>query len=544
MNKFKTLGIVALLMIGFTGAVLGLSFSAAPRLAPEIAKNTQAVVKETMNEKLLNAEDGLKAMGAVLASDEKLVNELSEVRAKLKTTSAADLKKQTNNKWNEGVFNRLISWRDQQAANLNKGLRGGAEDSARSTALDRSPRTNWWNRKADLLLTFANVPTTDGTVATLVAFGEQGKQLRAGGSYEHEISVLREVQETNEPIISLFLWDNKMYLAVTSPIQHEGEQIGQSVLGMELTRGMTESFMKSMPPHMNLVLYYMARGEAKNDYHYFSVLSDEDIRTFRDTSFVRYSDYKNPEAAKTKLEDVTNSETYLGNVNERLMSFTRMRWMWDESQESGFYIVTDQDMASSAWSKFRQQVLLSGALFLILGLLAAFLVSRKQSRRLEELKVAILEGLNSGNPVDTKPFACLPGIEHAELGNFVIKSLDEDDGADANADLSNLLMDLDEVEDTQAETVAKASGDAKATAENTTEPEKVDAAMKALYDDYMAKRQQTGNNAEMTYDQFLRRINRNIDKIHETHPNAEITFSVTIQGGKAVLTPALKNNKK
>jgi len=544
MNKFKTLVIVALLMIGFTGAVLVLSHSAAPRISPEMVKNTQTAISETLNEKVLNAEAGLKAMGDILATDEKLVSELAEVREKLKTTSAADLKKQSTNKWNEAVFNRLIAWRDQQAANLNKGFRAGSDDNARSTATDRNPLASWWNRKPDLLLAFANVPTTDGTVSTLVAFGDNGKQLRAGGSYEHEIAVLREVQESNKSAVSLFLWDNKMYLAVTSPIQKDGEQIGQSVLGMELTRGMADNFIKSMPPHMNLVLYHMARGESKNDFHYFSSMADDSIRTLRDTPVVRYSDVNNPAAAKTKLEEVNNNDTYLGDVNNHMMSFARMRWIWDEKQEAGFYIVSDQDMAGSAWSNFRQQVIISGAIFLILGLLAAFLLLRRQNRRLEELKVAILEGLNSGNPVDTKPFSCLPGIEHAELGNFIIKSIDEDEGADANIDLSNLLMDIDEEDDAPAETSKSADDAQKPEAEKSAEPEKIDPAMKALYDDYMAKRKQTGNNAEMPYDQFLRRINRNIEKIHETHPNAEIVFNATIQNGKAVLSPSLKNNKK
>jgi hypothetical protein len=44
----------------------------------------------------------------------------------------------------------------------------------------------------------------------------------------------------------------------------------------------------------------------------------------------------------------------------------------------------------------------------------------------------------------------------------------------------------------------------------------------------------------MSYDQFLRRINRNIEKLKQTHPNTEITFNVTVLNGKAVLTPALK----
>jgi hypothetical protein len=56
----------------------------------------------------------------------------------------------------------------------------------------------------------------------------------------------------------------------------------------------------------------------------------------------------------------------------------------------------------------------------------------------------------------------------------------------------------------------------------------------------MAKRHETGNDTPMSYDQFLRRINRNIEKLKQTHPNTEITFNVTVLNGKAVLTPALK----
>ena len=41
-----------------------------------------------------------------------------------------------------------------------------------------------------------------------------------------------------------------------------------------------------------------------------------------------------------------------------------------------------------------------------------------------------------------------------------------------------------------------------------------EAEMKALYDNYMAKRHETGNDTPMEYDQFLRRMNRNIEKLH------------------------------
>ena len=64
--------------------------------------------------------------------------------------------------------------------------------------------------------------------------------------------------------------------------------------------------------------------------------------------------------------------------------------------------------------------------------------------------------------------------------------------------------------------------------------------MKALYDNYMAKRHETGNDTPMEYDQFLRRMNRNIEKLKQAHPNTEITFNVTVLNGKAVLTPAIK----
>ena len=70
--------------------------------------------------------------------------------------------------------------------------------------------------------------------------------------------------------------------------------------------------------------------------------------------------------------------------------------------------------------------------------------------------------------------------------------------------------------------------------------ENVDPEMKALYDDYMQKRKDTGNDTPMPYDQFLRRISRNREKLEAAHPGTKIVFVASVQNGKAVLTPSIK----
>lgn len=549
MQRFKTLGLIALVVIAMTAAVLGLSYVASPRLSPEMVKNTQSFISESLSEKLVNAEGSLIRQGSALASDPKLTNAIAEVRAKLITTKADDLKKQSNNTWNDEVFKLLTTWRQERASALtlwNSAQRLATEDSPRATALDRFPLENWWNRAPDLLLAFANVPLVDDPLpaATMIAYGLDGKQLRAGKSYEHEIPVLREVQKTNQPILGLFAWDNKMFFAVTSPVNKlnettgQMEQIGLTVLGMELTRETIDVFIDAMPPHMNLMIYYMAHHAGGNSYRHYSKQSDDTVKRIRDTKYRKYSDFDNKDAQTFSFDGVSNSDTYIGDVSDRLLAFTRARWLWDETQEVGFYTITDLDKAANAWTKFRSNVLIAGLLFLIAALLLGLFITSKSARKLQELKVAILEAINSGNPINADAFTCLPGIEHVNIGNYIIKSIDDDSASDPNADMSLLLTDLDmENEDESIDATSDSSKTPDAQPEND---ENVDPEMKALYDDYMQKRKDTGNDTPMPYDQFLRRISRNREKLEAAHPGTKIVFVASVQNGKAVLTPSIK----
>lgn len=535
MSRLKTLCLVSLLVILFTAAVLILSYHASPKISTDHITSLQTRYEAFMDEKLVNAETSLLKQGELAASDPKIVHALSEVRSKLLTATSDELKSRTNNTWNEGIFNALLAWRNKQASAVTTELsqRHHTASLPHATAQVMFPPSSWWKRAPDLALAFAITPLNDGTLAsTLTAYGMEGKMLRAGKRFDLDNQLVAEVQKTGKPDLGLFVWDEKMYVAVSYPVLHEDTHIGQIVLGMELSRETLEIFAADMPKHMSLRMYYQQQKHNKS----VIVPSDQDktLLALKNNTFVPASSYGTGNAEAVDLSQITLSKAYISDKDDHLLALSRFRWMWDENWESGFYLVSDLDHASATWNTFRKQVMLIGFLMLLLGLIGTFIFTNAYQKRLNELKLALLEAISSGNPLDAKAFSCLPGIEDANLGRYIIKPVDEGKANDASIDIKMLLMDIDEdAEEGASEAEPSMSPEAAKDAH-------VDPEMKSLYETYMAKRHETGNDTPMSYEQFLRRINRNIDKIKQTHPHTDITFSVTVQNGKVVLTPSLK----
>ena len=535
MHRIKALALVSLLIICFTTAVIILSHQASPRISADNIARLQTRYQTSMTEKLVNAETSLLKQGELITTDEKLIQELADVRGKLLTTTADDLKARTNNKWNEGIFNALLAWRNKQSAFVNTELsqRNEAGRLQEATAQDMFPPILWWKRAPDLALAFAVTPLADGSLAsTLTAYGVEGKILRAGRSYDRDYKILQNVQESKQPALGLFTWDNKMYIAVSQPILQDSELIGQVVLGMELSRETLELFSPVLAPHMNLRMYYTRKADKNSVF----VPADQDriIQSLKNDKFISAATYDSGNAERIDLSNVVNNKIYINENDDNILAFSRFNWMWDDTWEAGFYLVSDLNHASETWDGFRQKVILVGFLMLLFGLMGAFAFTSAYQKRLNELKLALLEAISSGNPLDAEAFSCLPGIEGANLGRYIIKPIDEGKANDASIDLKMLLMDIDEDND---EGVTEAE---KAAAAEAAKNAPIDPEMKALYDNYMAKRHETGNDTPMEYDQFLRRMNRNIEKLKQAHPNTEITFNVTVLNGKAVLTPAIK----
>ena len=142
---------------------------------------------------------------------------------------------------------------------------------------------------------------------------------------------------------------------------------------------------------------------------------------------------------------------------------------------------------------------------------------------LKEVKMALLEAINSGTPINAEAFAALPGLEDIVLSDYVIRPVDGGEGS-ASEDLKDMLTDMDMDDESDV---------AQNTGTQLTEE------YRTLYNEYMAKRHETGNMAEMTYEQFVGRMMKNVEKISVAHPGMEINFVVALQNGKAVLTPQI-----
>lgn len=490
-------------------------------------------VQDIMRDKLGNAELSLKQQADALTKNDAFVSELANVRSRLLSMTPAELKQQTNNRWNMPVFDRLMNWkeaRDSEIAQHKATLpdRMKAESGSMS---DQLSLMNWWGKGPDLVLAFASVPMKDGkTSATLVAYGQKGKELQNGKRYDEEIRALRIVQESHEPVFDHFAWDGKMYMAAVHPVTSGGEWIGSVVVGMAVTRDGFAALDRVLPDYADLSVVYAKPRFGKDGQR---VIYSDEVKSALE--FERFFPNGSSKDGDGILYDKIQPRTVY--VSDKDHAVVRLPWVWNADEETDLYIVADLKQAAKPGKDLQRNIGIAGLLAAILGVILALILVNRSQRHMRKIRKGIGEAIASGNPIAGDVLSAMTGENADDLGEFTLQRVETQSDEDTPQDWNNLMMDFDDDANKAADRAVS-----KEEMEALKSQSDIDEAT-ALYEEYMKVRKENHIDTPMDFDCFLRRLKRNIEMIKSTYHCEEVHFEVRADNGKVNLKPLISKKK-
>ena len=543
MYKLKAVLAISLLISLLTGSVYFFA-GGATNLPNEIIESEHSRVQDILREKLLNAEASLHAQAHDLAADPKLVQELGLVRTKLMASTAEELRKNESNRWPEAVYNSLINWKQKQDSTLKQyeSTRSELMKAPEGSMMTQRPAANWWKKSPDLLLAFAAVPMKDGVISSLlIAHGISTKKVNpaAGKRYDEVQPILAEVTQTQKPKFGHFVWDQKMYMAVVSPVMQENNLIGIVVSGLELSASMNEAYARSLPTYVNLMMAYSSPkfgDEANNPNRILYTNASADVRNAFESGSFHVMSHQNTDNWISYDKASANAVYATQNDVERPIAFSRVRWTWNENEETDLYVVTNLLAANKSRDELRTKILIAGLIALVLGAGLAVVMVNMMQRNMLRIRKGFADAIATGEPIAPEALALLTGEDPDDLGPYTIQPV-KDSAEESPEEWSNLMMDFDDA--------ANHKADADATPEEATklkESADIEEA-KPLYEEYMRLRKENNIDTPMDFDCFLRRLQRNAAKIKATYKCDNVTFHVHVSDGNVVLKPKIEKKK-
>lgn len=550
MYRLKAVALIALLIAALTGAVVVLSQDMNV-LTPNAIETEHGRVQDVLKEKMIRAEESLIAQANSLSTDPILVRELDSLREKLLTTTPDDLRN-NNNKWNKLVFDRLIDWKQECDSKIKQHKSSAAEllKAENGDIAAQYPVISWWGRSPDLILAFAAVPMKDGnTSALLIAQGLKSKELqRTGQRYDESLKVLAQIAQDQKQHFTHFIWEGKRYLAVVSPVISDNTLVGSTVIGLELSKELNLAFDSTLPDSITPVVVYaspkLGTSPRTVEDAPIIVTDDSDLKNKLESIRLRASSNVNDMSlVAVPFDQISPNKVHTGHLDDsRDLAVSRLRWLWNAeaahdrsvSEETDIYFVSDLSKATQSKADFQKKVIIAAVVIFLIGIILAVLLVGAILGRLRRIKVAFGDAINSGEPIDTKALALLTDVDPDSLGQYVIKPLTSDN--EENEDWNNLIMDFsDEAND---------KADANTSPEEASKlKEHVDVnEAKPLYEEYMRLRKENNINTPMDFDCFLRRLQRNAEKIKATYHCESVSFQVHVKDGNVLLKP--KINKK
>ena len=535
MIKIKSAVLLTILIAAITGSVIYLSGSTTP-LTNETIEIEYDKLNDTLHDKLLNAENSLNLQAKALASDKELIAELGNLHDKLTSTTPEELKKNMGSNWNKTVFDKLISWKAQRKTDISSASSGDSLKVPSGSAMTLTPEINWWKKVPDLVIAFATVPFKDGKISNInIAEGNEGKQLAK--SLNYDIPILNDVSETAAPKFGHFAWGNTMYLVVASPVMRDNNQIGTVVVGYELSKNLLTAFSKPLPPFVSLSLVYTGKspdGNKSANPLYIYADTNETESILKNTGFQTLSNASNKSGATQSFDNLLYNRVYAGEYNSEKVSVRRTPWAWDESHKTDIFIVASSKAVNAKRDAFTTKVLIAGVITLFFGLLFIFMLIGGHLKKLAFIKEAFASSISKGEPIDPKALALF--IDENEnndgIGQYILQPVQPEE-EESREEEWDVLMDFTDEANNKAD--AALAQEEKDKLQNSAD---VDEA-KPIYEEYMRLRKENNITTPMDFDTFLRRLQRNAEKIKAKYNCESVTFQVHVSDGNVLLKPKI-----
>lgn len=530
MIRIKSVSLFAVLMGAMTAAFLYIAQTCCD--SEPTVERTHARVQDILKEKLTNAEQSLSLQAWDLAGGAAFISELARVQEKLQHATPGELKQQTKNTWNNAVFDRLIDWKDSRSFQIKQEKASAMDrtDIPYGSMTAQNAPINWWSKAPDLALAFAAVPMKDGELsATLVAYGTNGKQLQNGKRYDEDIPALREVARTKKTLVTLLGWDGGLYAVAIHPVMDGERFIGIVVVGAELSKAALESFQRAMPQFIELAFVYAKpRLGAKGSQ---IVVANDDVRDALESGAFQRLD--KADGRTVKFYETAAGVAYVNRHDVRKMAMTRLPWLWNDGAEVDFYIATDLNGAGAMHAALVRHAVASAVVIFAVGALLILIFIQTILKKIAVVRKDIAQAISSGAPIDQNALAAITGESPDALAQYVIRPLEDTKNQDEE-DWSSLMMDLDDENNANSDSAVSCEEMARIK-ENADLQE-----ARELFETYMERRKENHIQTPMDFDCFLRRLQRNIDKIKNTHHCKAVHFEVKVSDGNVLLKPKIE----
>ena len=542
MYRLKGVALIAFIVAALTVAVMLLSKDESV-LPVQNIESEHARVHQELNDVMMIAELGLDAQAKDLAHDPELSQAIGDVRDKLITTTPEDLKRQTTNAWNLPVVKRLIHWRQQRDASINQADANAANILKAETGamLAQNPLENAWNKTPNLILAFASVPLKDNQLSSvLIAYGVNGSELRGGKRYDTELPILAEVSQSGKAAQGHFLFDGKMYIAALEPIVLDDKQVGTVVLGYEISREMIEGLKIMLPSYVDLMLVYSSPrfdqvSGGTNIRRNYTTASEGIKKRVETEKF--YVNSNNPDTSNMLgYDQAVANQVYVNNSNsDEPLSFSRIRWMWDGTQETDVYIISNLKQANTGHAKLQLSVIVAGLIALIAGAVLMIIFINGILKNLQMIRKAVADAITTGESIDAKAMGLIMNEAPDALPPYIIQ--ERADAADTSLESEWAgMMDFDDESNANAD--KESSEEELARLKEQADVEEAT----PLYAEYMRLRKENHIDTPMEFDVFLRRLQRNAAQIKEKYHCTNVSFQVHVVDGNVILKPKISKS--
>jgi len=420
------------------------------------------------------------------------------------------------------LWKNLRDWRESKQSD-NRDLASSKLDQFNAQNLQRAGA--WFGQAPEFVVAFQPVVGT----FTLVVFAENEQEAAAGRKYP--FPQLERVAKTMKPVLSVLKWDiNSLeYVVAFVPVINPDSQklIGVIGVGYLLNSELVDRVGAVLNNRHSLVL-------SRAGFH-FQTSAPDDIRGNQLAS-KEFNTINVEGDVATKAQDTVSFDKLVADQPYFFQSqggpylVQKVNLGEEEAGALQLLVAADHTQAMQPLDRIKMTLPLTGGLLLIVTLLVVLLLIHNFLKPLEELDVGIQEVLNGNKEYIFTPRS--GHALHAELAaslNQMIAFL-QGKAAPGEEDWDELLVDL------EPERPSYYGLQAVQIIDDNSEGQR----LKDLYQEYMTKRQANGQDVDMDFDRFVRRIKRNEEKLKNQHGCSAVEFSVAVSDGKVVLKPNLR----
>jgi len=487
-------------------------------LQDEVSDLSTARRSTTSTQRIANA--ALTAQAEEIATDPKVESELARLRQMaLDIGGIEPLKKQSNRL---PLFQHLLEWRQQFGMDLEAAY-GEPRSDAQSIeqALTTRPARDAWGRPDLVLL------KGDRVAQVLAVHAEEGLELTPALDHSENIPLLTEAMDgTTSGFIH---WTIHEFFVAVSPVHDDsGNVIGTIAVGYQLDSGFVERLSSITGEGIDVVISSDQRLYASTDLEYRDEILGATFHPVADDGT------EVDEGTEVDYESLESGETYVASMNDRRHLVQAHTWQpgEDPAPRIGFLVISDLSQAMNPVDDLKMQILLFGAVILLIGLVLTAIFVRRFLRPLEDVAVGIQEILagNRDYIFRARPGNPLQGELVNSLNQLTAYLQGRAAPGEAEQQWDEMLVDLEperpSIYGMQAVKVV------------TDDEEREE--LRELYDEYMTRRKELDQHVDMDFDRFCRRIKRNENSLKEKHGASSVDFSVAVSDGKVVLKPKLQ----